>query len=236
MGWGILAVSLIGVFISFVILQETFAQRHWRGLVRNGDTWAIKTLVEQEIERWREMRVPKGVAASLWHGIQTAEVASVGRDFINLICSAEGEYRIVEGRRQEVSSPLDEGMKLAAALLERLFYDVPNVRLHTVRVDVYTTFRSEDGTPEQRCILTTLAERPDADRLPWDDLLPREIISRFESRYQVNEHGAALPIDPGPPLRDEEDEPATEQTADSVAVEQPPEALPDPSSMARTRQ
>jgi hypothetical protein len=205
-GWGILVIGLIGLFISFVILQETFAQRHWRGLVRHGDTWAIRALVEQEIERWREMRVPKGMEASLWHGIQTAEVASVGREFINLTCGAEGEYRMVEGKRQEISSPLDEGMKLAAALLERLLYDVPNVKLHTVRVDVYTTFRGEDGAPEQRCILTTIAERPDADRLPWDELRPREIIARFESRYELNASGAAMPIDPGPPLSDGEEE------------------------------
>src|SRR5262249_37751889 len=153
--------------------------------------------------------VPKGVAASLWHGIQTAEVAGVGRDFINLICSAEGEYRIVEGKRQEVSSPLEEGMKLASALLERLFYDVPNVRLSIVRVDVYTTFRAVDGTPEQKCILTTYAERADAERLPWEELLPREILARFETRYELNERGAARPIEPGPPLADEpEPEPA----------------------------
>lgn len=205
MGWGILGVSLLGLFMGFVIVQEMFVQRHWRGLVKHGDRWAIRELVEQEIERWRELRVPKGTGASLWHGIQTTEVAGVGRDFIHLICSAEGEYRVVEGRRQEVSSPLDEGMKLAAALLERLFYDVPNVRLSLVRVDVYTTFRGEDGAPEQRCILTTTAERADADRLPWDDLRPSEIVSRFESRYQLNERGVALPIDPGPALSEEED-------------------------------
>jgi hypothetical protein len=224
-GWGIIGISFFGLFISFVILQETFAQRHWRGLVQRGDKWAIKTLVEQEIERWREMRVPKGTNASLWHGIQTAEVASVGRDFINMIASAEGEHRVVEGTRQEVSSPLDEGMKLAAALLERLFYDVPNVRLAEIRVDVYTTFRREDGVPEQRCILTTRAERPDADRLPWDDLRASEIMNRFESRFHRGENGVALPIDPGPPLSAPEDDDisAGETAAD---VEQPAPALP----------
>ncbi|HZU76875.1 MAG TPA: hypothetical protein VFA70_08945 [Dehalococcoidia bacterium] len=205
MGWGILAVSVLGLFIAFVILQETFMQRHWRDLVQRGDTWAIRTLVEQEIERWRGMRVPKGVDAALWHGIQTAEVASVGRDFINIICSAEGEYRIVGGVRQEVSSPLDEGMKLAAALLERLLYDIPNVRLYQVRVDVYTTFRSEDGTPEQKCILTTCAERPEAEHLPWDELRASEILARFDTRYQLNQRGAALPIDPGPVLAEDEE-------------------------------
>lgn len=204
MGWGILIITFIGLFIGFVICQEMFAQRHWRGLVANGDRWAIQTLVEAEIDRWRGMRVPKGTNALLWHGIQTAEVASVGRDFINLTASAEGETRAAGGARHEVSSPLEEGMKLAAALIERLFYDVPNVRLDVIRVDVYTTFRAADGTPEQKCILSVLAERADADALPWDDLLPHEIVNRFEANYLPSEHGAALPIDPDPPLRDTE--------------------------------
>src|SRR5712692_8115303 len=95
LGWGIIGISLLGLFIAFVIVQETFAQRHWRGLVNRGDRWAIKTLVEQEIEHWQQIRVPKGLNPVLWHGIQTAGVAGVGRDFIHLICSAEAEYRLV---------------------------------------------------------------------------------------------------------------------------------------------
>ncbi len=205
MGWGIIGITFLGIFMGFVIMQEMFSQRHWRRLVNGGDRWAIRTLLEQEIERWRELRAPKGVDASLWHGIQTSEIAGVGRDFVNLICSAEGEYRVIEGRRQEVSTPLDEGMKLAAALIERVFYDVPNVRLSLVRVDVYTTFRGEDGTPEQHCILSTVAERADADKLPWDDLRPNEIINRFESTYRLSETGASLAIDPGPVMTDDDE-------------------------------
>jgi len=225
-GWGIVGITLLGLFIAFVILQETFAQRHWRGLVDHGDKWAIRTLVEQEIERWRGMRVPKGEDAALWHGIQTGEVAGVGRDFVHLLVSAEGEYRVFHGQRQEVSTPLQEGMKLAAKLLERVFYDIPNVRLSLIRVDVYTTFRADDGSPTQRCILSTVAERADADRLPWDTLLPQEIINRFESRYRLGENGAVQPIDPGPPLADEDEaagdeahDPAAPPTGQLLAVE-----------------
>lgn len=213
-GWGILAVTIFGLICAFVIMQETFAQRHWRGLVRRGDTWAIKSLVEAEIERWRGMRVPKGTNAGLWHGVQAAEVASVGRDYINLIASAEGEYHIVDGHRREVSSPLNEGMNLRAALLERVFYDIPNVRLSLVRVDVYTTYRAEDGTPEQRCILTATADRATADPLPWDDLRPSEILARFDARYKLAASGAALPIDPGPVLTDEHEDGAARAEPD----------------------
>ncbi len=227
MGWGILAVTLLGLFIGFVIIQEMFSQRHWRSLVNHGDRWAIRTLIEQEIERWRELRVPKGTDASLWHGIQTSEIAGVGRDFVHLICSAEGEYRVIDGRRREVSSPLDEGMKLAAALLERVFYDIPNVRLALIRVDVYTTFRGEAGTPEQLCILSTVAERVDADKLPWDDLRANEIINRFESSYHLSEGGVALPIDPGPALAEDEPQPTgPEQYDDAGSPALPPPAEP----------
>ena len=205
MGWGILIVTVISLFFGFAIVQETFRQRHWRNLVSGGDLWAIKTLVEEEIGRWRTMRMPKGMNPLLWHGIQSAEVISVWRDVITMMATAEAEYRVVGGKPQQVSTPLEEGMKVAAALTERILYDVPNVRLSLVRVDVYTAFRAEDGTTEQRCILSVVADRAIADHLPWEELRPEEIVSRFESRYEVGPNGAALPIDPGPPLSDDDD-------------------------------
>jgi hypothetical protein len=204
-GWGILIITVISLFFGFAIVQETFRQRHWRNLVNGGDRWAIKTLVEEEIGRWRTMRMPKGMPPLLWHGIQSAEVISVGRDVITLMATAEAEYRVVGGKPQQVSTPLEEGMKVATALLERILYDVPNVRLSLVRVDVYTAFRAADGTTEQRCILSVVADRAIADHLPWEELRPEEIINRFESRYEVGPNGAALPIDPGPPLSDDDE-------------------------------
>ena len=38
-----------------------------------------------------------------------------------------------------------------------MLYDVPNLRLGYVRVDVYSTFTGPDGTPVQRPILTATA-------------------------------------------------------------------------------
>ncbi|HLZ71280.1 MAG TPA: hypothetical protein VKV26_15365 [Dehalococcoidia bacterium] len=206
MGWGILIVTLISLFFGFAIVQEMFRQRHWRGLVNSGDRWAIKTLVEEEIGRWRNQRMPKGMNPLLWHGIQTAEVISVGREVITLMATTEAEYRVIAGRPQQVSPPLEEGMKVAAALIERMLYDVPNVRLALVRIDVYTTFRAEDGTPDQQCILSVTADRAVADRIPWEELTPAEIVGRFEGRSLVGANGAALAVDPGPPLSDSEDE------------------------------
>jgi hypothetical protein len=216
-GWGILIVSVISLFFGFAIVQEMFRQRHWRRLVNSGDRWAIRTLVEEEIGRWRNMRMPKGMNPLLWHGIQSAEVINVGRDVITLMATAEAEYRVVGGKPQQVSSPLEEGMKLAAALIERVMYDVPNVSLSVVRVDVYTTFRAEDGTPDQKCILSVVAERADADHLPWEELTPEEIVDRFQSSYRVGANGAALPVDPGPPLSDDGAE-GVEQPAEGIIL------------------
>lgn|GEM_PF-351145 len=205
MGWGILIISIFGVFCAFVILQATFAQRSWRKLVNQGDEWAIRSLLEEEIDRWRRMRVPKGQSPTLWRGLGTTQVVSVGADFVHVAARAEGDYQIVDGRQREVSSPFDEGVKLAAALIERCFYDIPNVRPRIVRVDIYTTFRNEDGVPEQKCILTTTGTRAVATGLPWEDLRPIEILSRFNTRYRIGKNGEAVPIDPGPPLSDEDD-------------------------------
>jgi hypothetical protein len=200
MQWAVLGLVLFGLILTYIIFQETRAHTYWRGLVAKGDIGAIRALLDQEIERWRTMRVPKGTPASLWHGIQTADLVAVGPDSAQLTCNAEGEYRIVGGQSQELTSPLDAGMRVAAKLCELVMFDIPNLRLAEVRVDVYSTFRTETGASDQRCILTTIADRAEADEIDWEALRPSEIISRFESSYYLNEHGIAEAIDPGPAL------------------------------------
>lgn len=200
MEWAVFGLVIFGLILTYIIFQETRAHSYWRGLVAKGDVSAIRALLEQEFERWRTMRVPREVPAALWHGVQTVDLVAVGPDEAHVACSAEGEYRIVGGQPQEVTNPLDSGMRLAAKLCELILYDVPNLRLGAVRVDVYSTFRDEQGAPVQRCILSTVADRAEADDIDWDALRPNEVIGRFESRYRVNEHGIAEPIDPGPPL------------------------------------
>ena len=200
MQWGVLIIVIIGLLLTYVICQDMRAHAHWRGLVAKGDLNAIRMLLEQELERWRTMRVPKGTPTALWHGVQTVELVAVGADATQVTCAAEGEYRFTGGRPQEITSALDAAMRLAARVAEMILYDVPNLRLSLVRVDVYTTFHNADGVPEQRCILTTVADRATADDLDWEALRPAEIIDRFESRYGVNERGLAEAIDPGPPL------------------------------------
>jgi hypothetical protein len=75
-----------------------------------------------------------------------------------------------------------------------MLYDVPNLRLAHVRADLYSTFTGDDGTPVQRAILTTTADRAIADELNWEALTPAEVLGRFETRYEPGPGGRALPI------------------------------------------
>ncbi|MGI8550998.1 MAG: hypothetical protein ACR2PL_09475, partial [Dehalococcoidia bacterium] len=54
--WGFLTFILIGLFLTYVIWQETRSHLHWRRLVAQGDVWAIRELVNAEVERWHSMR------------------------------------------------------------------------------------------------------------------------------------------------------------------------------------
>jgi hypothetical protein len=200
MQWAILGLVIFGLILTYIIFQETRAHHYWRGLVAKGDVTAIRMLLDQEIERWRTMRVPRGTPAALWHAVQTVDLVAVGPAEAQVACSVEGEYRVVGGQPQEVTSPIEAAMRAAAKICELIMYDIPNLRLSVVRVDVYSTFRDERGAPLQRCILTTIADRAEADDLDWEALRAHEIIGRFESRYHVNADGIAEPIEPGPLL------------------------------------
>jgi hypothetical protein len=200
MQWAVLALVIFGLILTYIIFQETRAHHYWRGLVQKGDISAIRALLDQEIARWRTMRVPKGTAPALWHGVQTADLVAVGPDAAQLACTAEGEFRHVGGRAEEVTSAFDAAVALAAKLIELVMYDTPNLRLGLVRVDVFSTFRAESGAPEQRCILSVTADRAEADDMEWEALRPREIVGRFEHRYHVDARGVAEPFEPEPPL------------------------------------
>jgi hypothetical protein len=108
---------------------------------------------------------PPSGRASRGHSSRSHGLASA-----TLSTSAEGEFRTEAGTRIQVSTALDEGIALAAKLVDMMLYDVPNLRLGAVRVDVYSTFMSADGMPVQRPIITTTADRKTADSLAWEAL------------------------------------------------------------------
>jgi len=196
--WGILIIVLILLVTSYVIIQETRAQMHWRGLVESGDLDAIRTLVSEEVERWHTERVPRGTPALLWHGVQTVELIDVQADGVRVSCSAEGESALVEGRRTETSSPLTEGMKITLKLAEMLLYDIPNVKLDHVQIDVYTSFRDTSGRAESRCILSTRVERRHVEHIDWDGTEPADFVTLNDGRFVADGSGSLHGVEPLP--------------------------------------
>jgi hypothetical protein len=200
MTWGVFAVIALGLLLTYIIWQETRSHLHWRALVAQGNVWAIHELVCAEIERWHRMRPPRGVALALWAGVQTVELVAIGSDYVQVACGTEGEYRMVGTRREQVVSPLHAAMRLAAKAIEMLMYDIPEVKLGLVRVDVYSTFPTAGGSAEQGCILSVSATRPQANAVDWDATSAEEALKHFDVRCAVDEQGEAARIEPPPPL------------------------------------
>jgi hypothetical protein len=195
-GYGIVFVILILIFVSYAIIQETRAQVHWRGLVQQGDLDAIRSLVEDEIQRWHSERVPKDTPALLWHGIQTVELIDVTATAARVNCSADGEYSLIDGRRVETSSPVQEGMKITQKIADMLLYDIPNVKLDFAQIDVYTSFRDERGLADTRCILSTVVKRQDVEALDWEATPAEQFIAVVGGRFAADPSGAITEVEP----------------------------------------
>jgi hypothetical protein len=193
-GIGIILVILI--FTTYVIVQETRAQLHWRNLVEGGDVVAIRALLDQEIEAWHRARTPRGMSSLLWHGIQTVELLDANEEGARVSCNADGEYALISGRRIETSSPLSEGMKITMKLSEMLLYDVPNVKLDRFQIDVYTSFRDNSGHAEPRCVLSTLIERRNVDRIDWEETEPADFVALNLGRFAAATDGSLAQVEP----------------------------------------
>jgi hypothetical protein len=193
---GIFFVALLFAFIGFVIFQEARTHRFWRRRVEEGDLEMIGQLVRAEVERWRTERPPKGMAASVWQGVQGVELIELGSDYIRASTTAEPVFALVGGSRRQVSSALDEARRITAHLAERFFYDVPHVRPDRVQIDVYTTFHSLGDEATQRCIMSTIANRTAAAEVDWDNDPPEVTAERLGARYQTDLRGEPVPIDP----------------------------------------
>jgi hypothetical protein len=200
--WGI-AVAVFGllvvfVLVGFAIIQGTRAQLYWRNQVQKGDVSAIQAMVGGEVERWKTARAPRDVAPGVWHGVQSAELLESRPDGVRLSATAEGQYALVSDERREVSSALKEGLALTAKLADLVLYDIPNVQLPWVQVDIYSTYRDGGGSAQQ-CIISTVARREVADALDWDEMDPEDIVRAFGGRFSLDDRGNAQPIDPNAP-------------------------------------
>ncbi|HET7739005.1 MAG TPA: hypothetical protein VFK32_10565 [Tepidiformaceae bacterium] len=191
---GMIGAAAIFLFIGWAVSTEMFQHRAWRNRVASGDVDIVAALIEEALNTWRRTRPPRGVPAGLWAGIQGAQLIAVTPESATLSTAAEGEFRTEDGQRRQVATALDEAIALAARLVDMMLYDVPNLRLGLVRVDVYSTFTEGAGVPVQRPILTTTADRATADDMTWEALTPEEILGRFETTFARGQTGQGLPI------------------------------------------
>jgi len=192
---GSIVTLAIFLAVGWAVSTEMFQHRQWRQRVESGDVGIVAALIQEALGAWRRARPPRGLGANLWAGVQGAQLVAVTATGATLSASAEGEFRTEDGRRVQVSSALDEAIALAAKLVDMMLYDVPNLRLGSVRVDVYSTFTGSDGTAVQQPILSTTAERGVADALSWEALAPAEVLGRFETRYERAASGQAVPVE-----------------------------------------
>ena len=195
MEWALLVIVILGVAVAYVVWQGTRAALKYRELAQAGDIPTIREIVEQGLEDWRSAKPPKEVEPSVWRAVQTMELMDVGSDYIRVSCVAEGQYRLEDGRWQEVSSPLQEAMAVTAKAVDMILYELPNLRLDRVQIDVYTTYRDAAST-RRECILTCTARREDARQVDWEDWTPEEIVQCLGARYRLDERGQVLPISP----------------------------------------
>jgi hypothetical protein len=206
----------IFLVVGWAVSAEMFQHRSWRKRVASGDVDIVAALIEEALATWRKGRAPRGTPASLWAGVQEAQLIAVEQHGATVSSSADAEFRTEGGQRVQVASALDSGIALASKLLDMILYDVPNLRLGYVRADIYSTFAGADGTPEQRPIITVTADRSTADGLDWEALTPEEVLGRFGATFERAAAGQPVPIEL-PPLEGQPPRPTEEAAAEFAA-------------------
>lgn len=190
---GSLMALAVFLFVGWAVSAEMFQQRAWRKRVSTGDVDIIGALIEEAMAYWRRGRIPRGMPGHRWAAVQGAELVAVEPGGATFSASAVPEFRAEGGRRVKVSSDLEEAAALAVRLLELLMFDVPNLRLGLVRVDIFASLGSADEAVQQP-ILSVTADRATADELDWDGLTPAEVLTRFEALWAEERDGAIIPI------------------------------------------
>ena len=191
-GFAIIA-AIFGGF-GLLLFKEARTHRFWRQLVAQDDREAIRGILDQEIERWKTQRPPKDVSAVVWAGVQGMDLLAASARYVRVSTSADPEFGAVDGAREQIASSLDTAYVVALRLVEMIFYDVPNFRPAHVRVDVYTTFRSEDGSASARPILCIEADRADALSIDWSQP-PQRLAAEFQTTANRAPNGEPRPIE-----------------------------------------
>lgn len=193
--WALLGLAVLFVIVAYIIIQGTRAAMAWRKAAADGDLKVIADIVEDSLNAWRSMKKPKEIPVDVWRGVQSAQLVEVEADFVRVSCQAESEYKMADGRWIETSNPLQSGLAITAKMAEMLFYELPHFRPDRIQVDVYTSFRVQDGLPQRVCIISTEAGRNHARSVDWDDWSGEEIADSLGARYRMGERGQPLPIE-----------------------------------------
>lgn len=192
---GSLLVLAVFVLVGWAVSVEMFRHRWWRRRVESGDLRVIAGLILEAMATWRRARPPRELSPAVWAGIQSAELVAVSPECATVSAVAEPEYRTEGGQRVLVTPLFEVAQHVAARLIDMMLYDVPNLRMSRIRVDIYATFTGDDAVPVQRPILSSMATREAAEGLPWESLQPPEVLARFQTTYRLGSAGQPLPID-----------------------------------------
>lgn len=194
----------IFLFVGWAVSAEMFQQRAWRRKVAAGDVDIIGALLGEAMGQWRRARPPKGIPGNRWAAIQGAELVAATPAGVTVSASVVPEYHTESGRRIKLTREADEAGEIAVRLIDRIMYDVPNLYLSRVRVDVYASLGESDA---QLPVLSTTATRAEADALDWEALSPSEILARFDTIGPVEREGEVAAIEL-PPVEGQRPRPA----------------------------
>jgi hypothetical protein len=87
-------------------------------------------------------------------------------------------------------------MKITMKLAEMMLYDIPNVKLDRVQIDVYTAFRDASGRAEPQCILSTSVERSDVEHIDWEQTAAAEFVTLTSGRFAAEASGRIGKVEP----------------------------------------
>ncbi|MSQ41820.1 MAG: hypothetical protein EXR65_02135 [Dehalococcoidia bacterium] len=192
MGWGIIAVLLLGALLAFIVIQASFASRQWDRVIAAGDVNALGEALDTAFDGWRARRAPRGTPPADWQALLSAELVAADRDRCRVSLLAEPDLRVIDGQREEVGDAPSVARRAAVAMAERLLYEIPHVRFAELQIDVGTEYRAPDGTTREECLLSTRVTRAQAATADWDGGDTAAVLGEWRTR----ESARGRPLDP----------------------------------------
>jgi hypothetical protein len=180
--WGILFFTLLGLLLGGIVLQATMAARHWRKVIDDGDSSALREAVENAFEAWRRQKPPRGYPPADWQALLSAGLVALDSKRCRVSMLVMPDVRLVDRGRQEVGRPLDVARRVAVRMVERLLYDIPYVRFDEVQVDVYTSYFTPSGETRSECLLVARVRREEAALAPWDTADDATLLQGWATR------------------------------------------------------